>query len=298
MQRGPVKSRLTASLVVLFVAIEMGAFEMVAPGMVATAHADPYPNCDRTPSSADVDAAKGMHKAAEAYYARARYDKAITSWKEAYTFDCTAHRLLINIGNAYEKLGRTQEAIEAFETYVARMGSNADSTIVEKLSNLRELLANAPPDPVPDPNPVPNPVPQPPPEQAPGNGDDGEGPGAAPWVMVGVGAGVAVAGGVMLGIGVKKESDAAAVCEDRGANEPCPPDIAEDGNLGIKMQIAGGVLLGVGLAAAAGGVIWWAVANIPEGPTATGWTIGPLEKVQPTVGAWPGYGTLGISGAF
>ena len=80
----------------------------------APAAAD-YPPCDKTPSASDVDAAKGMHKAAEQYYARARYDKAIDSWQEAYGFDCTAHRLLINIGNAHEKLGNTAEAIDAVD---------------------------------------------------------------------------------------------------------------------------------------------------------------------------------------
>jgi tetratricopeptide (TPR) repeat protein len=250
------------------------------------AYADTYAVCDRTPSASDVDAAKGMHKAAEQYYAKARYDKAITSWKEAYTFDCTAHRLLINIGNAYEKLGQTNEAIEAFDTYIDRMGANADQTIVDKVANLRELAATRP---HPVPQPLPTPVPSPNPEPQPNDGgDSGEGPGAAPWVLVGVGAGVAVVGAVLLGVGVQKESAADEACPDR----KCPDDdpdfesIIDDGNLGLKMQVAGGVMLAVGLVAAAGGVVWWVVASAPPsnsaalGESPMGFNLGPLQEVQ------------------
>jgi tetratricopeptide (TPR) repeat protein len=275
-----------------------------AAGVVAFAlcaaptHAQTYAACDRTPSSSDVEAAKGMHKAAENYYAKARYDKAIASWKEAYSFDCTAHRLLINIGNGYEKLGKTPEAIEAFETYIGRMGANADQTIVDKVKNLKSLTP-AQPQPQPDPTPGPNPDPNPQPDPN-GNGDTGGDPGIAPWVMVGAGAGVALIGGIVLGVGVQKESSAEEDCPTRGKDGVCPEDIAARGNTGIKMQIAGGVLLGLGLAAAAGGVVWWALASAPGSAAgdSAGLQLGPLQDVQPTPWLTPGFQGIGLTGTF
>lgn len=250
-----------------------------------------YPPCDKTPSASDVEAAKGMHKAAEQYYARARYDKAIASWQEAYGFDCTAHRLLINIGNAHEKLGNTAEAIDAFETYIARMGSSADPTIVEKVKNLRELVS-AKPDPNPQPDPVP---PPPPPKPVPDSRGDG-GPGVAPWVVVGVGGAVAIVGGIVMGIGIQKEAAAAEQCPERGDGGSCPQEVADDGNLGIRMQIGGGVTLGVGLAAAAGGLLWWAL-TMPSDGDAASLELGPVT-VAPSVGLTPSYQGLGLTGSF
>jgi len=254
-----------------------------------------YPPCDKTPSASDVEAAKGMHKAAEQYYARARYDKAIASWEEAYGFDCTAHRLLINIGNAHEKLGNTSQAIEAFETYIERMGSAADQTIVEKVKNLRELLRKEP-----DPNPKPGPAPPPPPPKPVPNPNGGdEGAGIAPWIVVGVGGAVAIVGGVVLGIGIQKEAKAADECPDRGDGAPCSPEIANDGNLGIRMQIGGGVALGVGLATAAGGLVWWALTmpSSDDEPAAAGLELGPLS-IQPDFALSPSYQGLGLHGTF
>ncbi|HHH31527.1 MAG TPA: tetratricopeptide repeat protein [Polyangiaceae bacterium] len=256
-----------------------------------------YPPCDKTPSNSDVEAAKGMHKAAEQYYARARYDKAIDSWQEAYGFDCTAHRLLINIGNAHEKLGNTAEAIEAFETYIERMGSSADPTIIEKVKNLRDLMSTQP-----DPNPNPDPVPPPPPPRpVPTNGDGG--PGIAPWVVVGAGGAVAVVGAIVMGIGIQKESAAAEECPERGDGAVCPQEVADDGNLGIRMQIGGGVTLGIGLAAAAGGLLWWALTmpssdGASEGDAvAASLELGPVT-VTPELGLTPSYQGLGLSGRF
>jgi hypothetical protein len=268
------------------------AIGLLLTTMAAPAAADSYPACENAPSASDVDAAKGMHKAAEQYYARAQYDKAIVSWTEAYQFDCTAHRLLINIGNAHEKLGGTRKAIEAFEAYIDRMGSAADATIVEKVKNLRELAGKEP-----EPQPKPDPLPPPPPPVPGPQPDNGDGPGIAPWVVVGVGGGVAIVGAVLLGIGIQKETKAEERCPNRGDGEPCPDDIASDGNLGIKMQIGGGVVLGAGLAAVAGGVVWWALTLPSESEQSAAVRLGPIA-VQPDLMLGPGRASLGLRGSF
>jgi tetratricopeptide (TPR) repeat protein len=237
----------------------------VAAGLVVLAtsfhaHAEEYPPCgERTPTAQDVDAAKGMHKAAEQYYAKAKYDQAITSWREAYNFDCNAHRLLINVGNAYEKLGNTAKAIEAFDAYVQRLGPNADPTIVEKVANLKALLAQQqkPPEgngndaPPPDPNPDPNPSPDEPPVDG---GDTTTS--LAPWILVGTGGAVAVVGGVLIGVGFGKVNEAEDRCP---THQDCDNESTSLGNEGLTLQRVGGVMFGLGLAAVAGGVVWYLI---------------------------------------
>lgn len=218
------------------------------------AWADEFPPCDKAPSADDVEAAKGMHKAAEQYYAKARYERAISSWQDAYSFDCSAHRLLINIGNAYEKLGKTEKAIEAFEVYIARMGETADRNIVDKVNNLKEQLKSQN---VVDPNPVPDPTPDPIPTPVPDPIDStDEGPGPGPWILVGAGVAGAIVGGVLLGVGVGKENDALDQCPQRRCVDPA---LKELGNDGLTLQVAGGTVLAVGLVAVAGGVVWYLV---------------------------------------
>jgi tetratricopeptide (TPR) repeat protein len=254
-----------------------------------------YPECDHTPSDSDVDAAKGLHKAAEQYYAKARYDRAIQSWMEAYTFDCRAHGLLINIGNAYEKLGETKKAIEAFETYLARMGDNSDPTVRDKVANLKELIQRQPP-PQPPPSPTPDPRPQPQPVPKPnGNGGEDEGPGPYPWVVVGLGGAIAIGGGVLLGVGINNENTAAEACPDRRDppnRENCPENFAQLGNEGIAMQRAGAVLLGVGGAAIVGGIVWYVLDSQSSESTQS------KPSVKPVASFTPEFTGLGLIGRF
>lgn len=251
------------------------------------AWADEYPPCDKTPSADDVEAAKGMHKAAEQYYAKARYDRAISSWQDAYSFDCSAHRLLINIGNAYEKLGKTEKAIEAFEVYIARMGDAADRNIVDKVKNLREQLNSrdvADPSPVPDPTPNPTPTPVPDPIDT-----SDEGPGPGPWILVGAGVAGAIVGGVLLGVGVGKENEALDQCPERRCADP---ELKELGNEGLTLQVAGGTVLAVSLVAVAGGVVWYLV-----GASSTSSALDDLP-VRIDVAAGPELTGLTLTGSF
>lgn len=259
---------------------------LAALTLTSTVGAEEFPPCDKTPSADDVEAAKGMHKAAEQYYAKARYERAIESWRDAYGFDCTAHRLLINVGNAYEKLGRTAKAVEAFELYVARMGDAADSNIIEKVANLRaQLDSSGPPDPdpvVPNPTPTPVPTPVPDPDVA-----DDESVGPGPWIVLGTGVAVAIVGGVLLGVGTSQEEDALADCPNRKCSDQAQIDL---GNEGITMQIAGGTMLAVGLVAVAGGLTWYLIGSDAFGTAHL--------PVQINVGVTPELGAVTLSGSF
>src|SRR5262245_37013216 len=125
----------------------LGLGAAVALGVSLAFAADPapapYPECDHKPTQADLDGAKGAHRAASQFYDRGDYDKAIRYWLDAYAFDCTAHGVLQNIGNAYEKKGDKQAAIMTFETYLKRSGP--DPTTEAKVKNLKASLLAPPP---------------------------------------------------------------------------------------------------------------------------------------------------------
>ena len=96
-----------------------------------------YPECTRKPTSADLDGAKGAHKAASQFYDRGDYEKAIRYWTDAYSFDCTAHGVLINIANAYEKMGDNQRALQHYRRIYAADPNFMDvNAKIERLSSM------------------------------------------------------------------------------------------------------------------------------------------------------------------
>ncbi len=253
-----------------------------------------YPACDHEPTESDVEAAKGMHTAAKQFYDKARYDRAIETWVDAYNFDCNAHMLLINIGNAYEKLGETEKAIQALETYIARIGDKADRTTVDKVVNLKALLKRQQ---KPDPPPPPPPDPTTPKPHPNGNGDGSTtpdtaaGPGVLPWVVIGVGGAAAIAGAVLLGVGSSKISDAESICP---SHDQCDDlEARELGNDGLTLQRAGGGVFAVGLLAIGGGLVWYFLgsgSSSSQAGSPTGLDVG--------VSVGPAYQGFSLTGSF
>ncbi len=269
---------LLAAAIVLWLAVGSG----VAFGQA-------YPVCNRKPSPSDVEGAKGAHLAAKRFYDKGEYDNAIKFWETAYGFDCTAHRLLINIGNAYEKLGNKQRAITAFETYVKRAGRGADQTIKDKVVNLKKQLHKVEPIPTaPTATTTGTDIPIPPPDE-----DDDEPSNVGPWILVGTGGAVTLIGAILLGVGTGKVSEAEAECDDH----KCPPgkeEYADIGNTGRILTGIGGVSLGLGLAAVAGGLVWYFVSGSDDDESAD--EEAASFSVTPVAG--PGYGGIGIGGRF
>ena len=72
-----------------------------------------FPECTKAPGPEDVEAAKQSHIIAASRFNLQDWDKAIEFWRQAYGLDCTAHALLVNIANAYEKKGDLPLAREA-----------------------------------------------------------------------------------------------------------------------------------------------------------------------------------------
>ncbi len=76
-------------------------------------------------------------------------------------------------------------------------------------------------------------------------------PGAGPWVLIGVGAAVAVAGGVLLGLGA---SDAATVSSAPARTEWV--DLATQYDRIVPLEVSGIVALALGVGSVAGGLAW------------------------------------------
>jgi len=90
------------------------------------------------------------------------------------------------------------------------------------------------------------------------------GVGAAPWILVGVGGAVAVAGGALLAASFGALGDVEAVCPGYrcGALDGAQRTSAQESyDRARTLNTTGGVMLGVGAAAAVGGVVWYAVAS-------------------------------------
>jgi hypothetical protein len=258
--------------------------------LTAPAHAETYPRCERQPTQEDIEGAKGAHKAAQRFYDKGQYEEAIRMWMDAYRFDCTAHPLLLNIGNAYEKMGDKPKAIEAFENYLQRMGSGADPTIPDKVANLKEQLARQqakPPASAATASVAATASPPPPPP--PGTTAAG-GPGPYPWVLVGAGAAVAVVGVVLLAVGQNKMSTAQDNCPDRVCPNPDTEGFEALGNTGRSMTGVGAVMIPVGVLAAGGGLLWYFLA-----PSDSSATEAPSASAQVHVRPWVSPWTSGLS---
>lgn len=244
--------------VALCAALSLGAGASVAVGQSPLSL--DYPECTKKPTPQDIEGAKGAHKAASQFYERAEYEKAIRYWNDAYAFDCTANDLLLNIANAYEKMGDRASTISTLETYIKRTGPNP--TLEQKVKNLKAAMAPPTPTVVPTAPPTVVPTAPPPPSAAPVAPPTGPRPhGITPWILVGGGGALAVVGAILLPVGYSAISSAAETCPDRGN---CPnPDAASKGNAGRTQAGVGWGLLSVGVAAAGGGLVWQLLFNKP-----------------------------------
>lgn len=121
-----------------------------------------------------------------------------------------------------------------------------------------------------------------------GGGETSSGPGAGPWVVMGIGAAVGIAGGVLLGVAEGHASDLQRNCP----NGECVDQAAVEANRGTLdaaqwMRPVGGALLGVGGAALVGGLIWRLVA--PGGGSRE-------QRVSVTAGIGQGGAGVGLRG--
>ena len=248
-----------------------------------------YPECTRTPTEADLEGAKGAHRAAIQFYERADYERAIQYWRDAYEFDCSAHGVLINIASAYEKKGDRQRAVDTLEAYLSRAPDAPDAvTIQERVQNLRNALRAAQ-DPRPKPTAKATVAPPPEPPPPPPTTVMVRPYGSTPLVVAGAGGVALFAGAILVPTGLSAISTAEETCRGRVG---CGQQVADEGNAGRTQATVGGVALGVGAAALAGGLIWHFLANDPVPQPAPVRRTAPPPAPQPdTPAATPQPGT-------
>lgn len=274
--------------------------------------------CNRTATDEDIEGAKGAHKAARQFYERGEYARAIQYWRDVFNLDCKAVGTLLNIANAYEKLGDRQNAIFALEAYIQRSPDSPDvpkiKTRVENLKSLQQSQAATASASAPPPPPTTSssaPPPPPPPAVKPF--------GLAPWITVGVGGAALVAGAILTPVGLGKidsvtgEGKCIEVADNgdpsagTGADATPSPgsgqwlcatkDDQDTAVAGKTLAVAGKYLLIGGGAALAGGLVWELLFNKPVAASATT----PSEKtghvrVTPSVG--PGMSGVLVHGSF
>jgi hypothetical protein len=258
--------------------------------------------CNRTATPEEIEGARGAHQAAKQFYDRAEYDRAIQYWRDVFKFDCNAIPVLINLANAYEKLGDRQNAIFALEAYIKRAklaDPEADVTKYEtKIANLKQLQqAQASPSASVSVSAPPPPPPPPPPPSATAPPIMAKPYGAAPGVTIGLGAAVMVVGGILIPVGLGKVSEAQANCKENSAGQWSCPNQADVDNaaLGQTLVPAGKVALGVGAAAVVGGLVWEFLANKPAPVEADKSATGRI-RLSPSIS--PGMTGATIHGSF
>lgn len=264
---------------------------VLAPAASALASDDevePYsPQCSGEPTATQREAAKGAFAAGVGSYQEGDYPKAIMYWRDAYRRDCTAHALLQNLANAYERMGNRKATIYSLRTYLERVPDDKDRALLEtRIKNLQRQLGEES-RPVSD-----EPRHEEPPSVPDDSGSLGQEQGRksiTPWFVVGGGGLATIVGTVVLLGGNSKVNDATDACPSR---ENCDPAVTDKGNSGRTQMTVGGAVMGVGLAGVTAGLLWHFVLDKPKTGTesATGSYVAPAVQ--------PGFAGLSVGGHF
>ena len=146
-----------------------------------------------------------------------RYDEALTAFRRAYELSQRG-QLLYNIGQCYDRMRRDQEALAAFQQFLAADPDStnaaevrarvafleravADSTVATSTDPVPTDGAGTPPSVSPEPSAA-EPSTIAPPSDAGPRGDAGP----APWILLGTGGALAIGGAVLVGLGFSNVS--------------------------------------------------------------------------------------------
>lgn len=273
------------------------------------------------PSKKDTEEAKTLFGLGKNAHDTSNYTDAIKYYKDAYKRDCTAHLLLKNLGKVYEADGQYAAAVEVYKLFRARgkpAGEELD-LLDAKIANLSKKVAPTTTETAPTgtgtgtgtaptstgtstaptgtgtaaptetaPTGSSTSIPTTPPPST--------GPGAGPYVVIGAG-GVLTVAGVILGVtgNAKVSSTSDDFNKLNCAKNPLPGDLATcnqlstDGKSATSRRNLGWVLTGVGIAAVGGGVVWLLLGGKKSEPTKAG---------QITLVPGPGTAGIGLAGAF
>jgi tetratricopeptide (TPR) repeat protein len=214
----------------------------------------------------DDEAARKHFESGTEYLARSDYDNALREFKAAYELS-KRPELLLNIATVYERMGRTQDAVDALTLLLSENPNHPQhATIQQRIDNLKKRLSEAPDagavsqDAAPSEAPAPIQTAPPPPAPAPKPAPE-SGPNRVPaFIVLGIG-GAAAIGAVTFGVMAKtKFDDAKADCKPNCDNNT----VDKIERFALVSDILSGVaVLGVGI----GTVLLLTAGSSEEKPT-------------------------------
>ncbi len=179
--------RLALSRRIVALAFFLGALRLALPAGTAHAQSD-------VPASDDEEAHLRF-EAGRVAFSRGRFEDALADFQRAYAL---SHRyaLLYNIGQAFDRLRRDDEAIDALEQFLAEAPADDPNRaeVEARIGVMRAAREHAQAAAVAAQPPPPAPAPAPP-ALDPG-----------PWIVVGVGGAIVVAGAIVLALGVSDQA--------------------------------------------------------------------------------------------
>lgn len=248
----------------------------IAITLVWIAAAGPAAGQDSEP---DMEAFQGHLDAALAHYEARQYAEAAADFRLAYEIRAEPD-LMYNIARSYERALMRQEAIAAYDEFVALPGTTSEmrSRALEARNNLRaEVAALRAGEPEPEPQPEPDPEPEPEPDvEAERVTEPVEPPPTsllrrAGWALLGGGAGVIVAGAIFGGLAIRANNEFGDTTV-RSEQEELQDEVQRN-------ALAADILVGVGAAAAVAGVllVWLGKPETDDTHVSVRPVIGPSE---------------------
>jgi tetratricopeptide (TPR) repeat protein len=204
--------------------------------------------------------AHALFEAGRTAFSAGRFVDALAHFQSAYDL---SHRavLLYNIGQCHDRLRHDTEALAAFEGYLEAIPDAPQRGEVEsRIAILREATARSATTATTETQtetetevtpPVVTPPDEPPQSEAAAPVAESHDAGAGPWVLLGVGAAVAIAGAILVGVAF---SDISTV-----ENAPANSDFSAVRDAYDQAPVLSGVgwaSLGVGAAMAVVGIVW------------------------------------------
>lgn len=198
--------------------------------------------------------ARGLFDEGRVAYDEGRFEDAVRAFRRAYVLS-PRYQLLYNVGQAELRAGHDDRALEAFEGFLRQAPADAQhrSEVQERVNVLRGMgvtpttSVEAPVEPAVTATVVEEPTEPAPPS----SGGD-----ATPWIVVGVGGALVVAGAVMMGVGVSEAQ--------RVTDAPVGSRWVDLQGAADSANILWGVGIGaaaLGLAAVGAGIVWAVTAG-------------------------------------
>lgn len=241
-------------------------------------------------TSLDAEA-HGLFEAGRTAFAAGRFSDALGYFERAYELS-QRPQLLYNVGQCQDRMRHDAEALAAFEEFLTRVPDSPQRAEVEsRITFLRQATTehaatttttptatstdSSPPIGVVAPRVVEDvPVVEDSSSPTPSSPSGDDGPGVAPWIVLGIGGAAAVTGAVLLGLGyadiarVSDVPDGTDYATVRGADQEAP-----------VLTGVGWALLGAGAAVAVGCIIWGVAASGHGSSETVALRVGPSSLV-------------------